>query len=230
MSLKELIRASIIIPVLNEEEFLPVMLTSLQSLRANSIEILLSDGGSTDQTVLVSEGLVDKVVNSLPGRAIQMNSAAAEAKGQLLIFLHADTKLPNNIDEIISDLIKAKTQWGFFRIKLSGRAILLRMVERFMNWRSRTWGVGTGDQTHFIQRALFIKEGGYKNIPLMEDVDFCSHFGEIATPFIVNEKVITSSRRWERDGIWQTIWLMWRLRFAYYRGALPVDLVKEYYD
>ncbi len=225
-----MIKASIIIPTLNEESRIQSALESLQRLRQHNIEIIVSDGGSGDETVAFCTPLVDITVNSLKGRARQMNGAAWQASGELLIFLHADTQLPENILSIVDELITKKTLWGFFRVRLSGQSILLRMVEGFMNWRSQTWGTGTGDQTLFIRREMFLRAGGFEDIPLMEDIAFCAQCKLFARPYIVEQCVVTSSRRWEEFGVWRTIWLMWRLRFAYFRGASPQQLAQQYYS
>ncbi|MEO6696754.1 MAG: TIGR04283 family arsenosugar biosynthesis glycosyltransferase, partial [Gammaproteobacteria bacterium] len=163
------------------------------------------------------------------GRARQMNLGAATACGEILLFLHADTRLPQNAGAVIhSGLAQTGARWGRFDVRLSGRPPLLRVVEALMNWRSRLTGIATGDQAIFVRRDLFERAGGFPDIPLMEDIALSRILKRFSRPFCVRERVITSSRRWEQHGIVRTIFLMWRLRLAYALGADPEQLVRRY--
>ena len=225
---------SIIVPTLNEQQTIETCLSHLQSIRNLGVEVIVSDGGSTDLTSKVAKPLVDELVCSEPGRARQMNAGAVVANGKYLLFLHADTKLPSDFSvaslgegPLGSQLREA--QWGFFPVKLSGSAWLFRVIETAMNLRSKTTVIGTGDQTMFIQSELFHRVGGFADIPLMEDVEFCRRLKVICRPTLAKGFVVTSSRRWEQQGICRTVLKMWRLRLAYSLGASPHNLVEQYY-
>jgi len=219
---------SIIIPTLNETRTITTTLISLQNLRLSGHEIILVDGGSTDDTLSLAEGLVDQIISTKSGRAKQMNAGARHAWGDTLLFLHADTLLPDDgIVRISNALIKRK--WGRFNIRLSGRHPLFRIIERMINWRSCISGIATGDQAIFLSKALFMELGGYADIPLMEDIEFSKRLKAYGRPACIHSPVITSSRRWETKGIIKTVIQMWRLRWAFYRGVSAEQLAQEYY-
>ncbi len=221
-------RLSIILPTLNEAHGIVPCLQPLQALRTRGHEIILADGGSRDATVTLAEPWVDKVIHSGRGRAVQMNAGARAAQGDVLLFLHADTRLPPDADALILNALQARG-WGRFDVRLSGSQLLLRVVATLMNWRSRLTGIATGDQAIFVRRALFEKVGGFPEIPLMEDIALARALKKCGPPLCLKQRVLTSSRRWEQHGILRTIFLMWRLRLAYALGADPAQLVKRYY-
>jgi len=215
---------SIIIPTLNEADNIKACLLQLQNIRQQS-EIIVVDGGSSDNTIQLATPLADKVINSDKGRAKQMNTGAEHATGKILVFLHADSFFPQNA----FDLIKlADNNWGRFDIKLSGKHFMLSVISSFMNWRSRLTGIATGDQVIFVSRTLFDKAGGYPDIALMEDISFCVNLKKISRPNCINAKVISSGRRWEKFGVTKTILLMWSLRLRYFFGESPEVLGKLY--
>jgi len=219
---------SIIIPALNETKTITSTLIALQGLRQGGHEVILVDGGSTDDTVSLAEGLVDQIVYAKPGRAGQMNAGARHAWGETLLFLHADTLLPEGTVAIISNALSTH-EWGRFNIRLSGTNPLFRIIERMINWRSCLSGIATGDQAIFLAKSLFDKLGGYAELPLMEDIELSIRLKAYGRPACVRPALITSSRRWEENGIIKTVLLMWRLRWAYYRGIPAAVLAKEYY-
>ena len=220
---------SIIIPTLNEAAVIQQTLKSLQTIREKGHEIILADGGSTDETVEQSILLVDQVIVTRTGRACQMNAGAGKAGGEVLVFLHADTRLPDNSAELITaGLSDSRRHWGRFDVKLSGPHPSLRLVERLMNLRSRLTHIATGDQALFVRRDLFASLGGFPEIPLMEDIAFSKRLKRTGPPLCLRETVVTSSRRWEEQGILRTIALMWRLRLAYFLGASPMRLAQRY--
>jgi len=219
---------SVIIPTLNESAQITRTLMALQPLRQGGHEVILVDGGSQDDTLALAEGLVDQVLLSEPGRSRQMNMGARHAWGETLLFLHADTLIPYDLIPQISSAL-AEHPWGFFRLRMSGRHPLIRLVAALINLRSCLSGIATGDQAIFVTRALFKAIGGYAPIPLMEDVELSKRLKQKGRPACIRSPVTTSSRRWESQGIIKTILLMWRLRWAYYRGADPEQLVKRYY-
>jgi len=219
---------SIIIPTLNEQSCIAATLQTLHPLRQQGHEIIVVDGGSQDNTYSLAQQGADKVLHCHPaGRALQMNAGVRAARGQLLLFLHADTQLPPQADQLIFAAL-TQGQWGRFNVRLSGSAILLRLVERLMNWRSCFSGIATGDQAMFMQRSVYLQVQGFPEIPLMEDVAMSRHLRQISPPVCLRAQVITSSRRWEQGGIIRTIFLMWCLRCAYALGVKPHWLKKCY--
>ncbi|MFZ1642645.1 MAG: TIGR04283 family arsenosugar biosynthesis glycosyltransferase [Candidatus Contendobacter sp.] len=223
-------RIAIILPVLNEEAHITPCLTLLQPLRRQNCELMVVDGGSNDRTVALAEPLADRVITGPRGRAAQMNAGARQAHGDILWFLHADSRLPPNaVTHIRAALARPDRHWGRFDVRLSGRHPLLRVVETSMNARSRLTGIATGDQGIFVRRDLFERIGGYPAIALMEDIALSRLLKRQGWPVCLRQRLTTSSRRWERDGILRTILLMWRLRLAYFFGADPDQLARIYY-
>ncbi len=221
---------SIVVPTLNEAPGIVLFLQPLQRLRGRGVELILADGGSGDGTVPLATPLADRVVSSPRGRALQMNAGAAIARGDVLLFLHADARLPDGAERLILDgLRETGRRWGRFDVRLSGAAPMLRVVEWMMNRRSRLTGIATGDQGLFVERALFEEAGGFPAIALMEDIALSSRLKRHSRPLCLAETIVTSSRRWEKRGIWRTIVLMWRLRLAYFLGAEPARLAEIYH-
>ena len=221
---------SIIIPALNEGHQIATILARLQGHRSQNTEIILVDGGSRDDTVELAAPLVDRVITSKAGRATQMNAGAALATAEVLLFLHADTVLPAHAPQLIlQGLTDARYRWGRFDVTIAGDHFFLAVIAWFMNHRSRLTGIATGDQAIFMTRAVFDQLGGFPDQALMEDVEMTSHLRKLGPPLCLHERVITSGRRWEKHGVWRTIWLMWRLRLQYSLGAKPADLHRRYY-
>lgn len=219
---------SIVIPVLNEVAQLPEMLARLAPLRARGVQIIVVDGGSSDGSAQLALHGVQWLA-SAPGRARQMNAGAAVAQGEVLLFLHADTHLPQAADLVLAAaLAPADALWGRFDVRIAGRPKLLRLVAWMMNLRSRLTGIATGDQAIFVRRATFEALGGFADQPLMEDIELSARLRRLAAPVCLREQVLTSGRRWESRGAWTTIFLMWRLRWAYWRGVAPSELAKAY--
>jgi rSAM/selenodomain-associated transferase 2 len=217
---------SIIIPTLNEEQAIVNCLNALQALRANC-EIILVDGGSTDATQKLAQPLVDKVISTGRGRAIQMNAGAESATGEVLLFLHADSFLPPNAVDQINQAIHSHS-WGRFDVVLNGSHPMLKVVACLMNWRSRLTHVATGDQAIFVNKALFESVGQYPKIALMEDIALSKKLKKIAPPACLKAKVRTSGRRWESFGVFRTILVMWGLRLRYFLGEDPQRLAALY--
>jgi rSAM/selenodomain-associated transferase 2/rSAM/selenodomain-associated transferase 1 len=212
-------RLSIIVPVLNEGTTITVQLAALQTLRAGGVEIVLVDGGSSDGTADLARPLADRLIVAPRGRAVQMNAGARASRGEVLLFLHADTTLPPAADTLVLNAMNGGALWGRFDVRIDCTHPLLRVVERLMNWRSQLTGIATGDQAMFVRREVFERVGGFPEIPLMEDVALSSQLRKIAPPACLREPVTTSGRRWEKLGVLRTILLMWRLRAAYFFGA-----------
>ena len=222
-------RLSIIVPTRNETEFIDALLTDLAPLRTAGHQVIVADGGSQDTTVKQAEPLVDQILRVPPGRASQMNAGAAVADGDVLWFLHADSRVPTGADEALILSMANGHRWGRFDVRLSGSAWPFRIIERLMNLRSCLSGIATGDQGIFVERALFQAVGGFPKIALMEDIALSRLLRRQRKPACLHgPRLQTSSRRWETHGILSTIWLMWRLRLAYALGASPDDLAKRY--
>lgn len=222
---------SFILPVLNERAEIVDTLSVLQPYRKLSLaEVIMVDGGSEDGTVELAEPLCDKVLQTTAGRALQMNAGAAQAQGDWLLFLHADTRLPPEFASVWRDLVERSSRgWGRFDLELSGRSPLFRLIESMINLRSRITGIATGDQAIFVRRNLFHRVGGYATIPLMEDVELSRRLKKESRPLSISARLITSSRHWEQRGILRTVYLMWKLRLLYFFGVSPERLVKRYY-
>lgn len=226
------LKFSIIMPVLNEAAVIVHGLDVLQPLREAGHEVIVVDGGSTDATVNLARPLADNVlVSTRSGRAYQMNKGARNASGDVLLFLHADGQLPAEAVQRVADALTARARgWGRFDLRLSGGAATLRVVEFMINLRSRLSGIATGDQAMFVRKPLFEAVGGFPAIALMEDVALSKRLKRVHRPICLKARVLASSRRWERDGIWRTVFLMWHLRLAYFFGADPQRLVRRYYS
>ena len=218
---------SCIVPVLNEQAQIGDLLHLLRQ-KFPEAELVLVDGGSSDETVALATPLCDQLLHSPVGRATQMNLGASVAGGDYLFFLHADTS-PEFDDAVLQTLLLDRPSWGFCQVRLSGGARALRVVESSMNWRSRLSSVATGDQMLWLRRDLFEQLGGYAAIPLMEDVDLCKRLRCHAKPVVIHKGVCTSSRRWESSGIALTVIRMWALRLAYSCGVAPKTLWRFYY-
>ena len=218
---------SIIVPVLNEAPGIVAALQALALLREQEAELIVVDGGSSDNTRALCSGLADQLLTAPSGRARQMNLGAAHASGSTLLFLHADTRLPAAATPAIKQALQGHA-WGRFDVSISGRSALLPMVAQLMNWRSRLTGIATGDQAIFVTRKAFEDAGGFPEQPLMEDVELSRRLLRHGRPACLRLRVLTSGRRWEQFGVWRTILLMWRLRFLYWLGTPAEHLARHY--
>jgi rSAM/selenodomain-associated transferase 2 len=224
------VKLSIIIPTLNEAANIGETLTRLQPMRARGVDVIVVDASSIDTTCEIVAPLADRLLTSERGRAKQMNTGANAATGDALLFLHADSILPANGDELIKEaLSNPRFKWGRFDVNIAGTHGMLPVVAWFMNHRSCLTGIATGDQGIFVDRETFVKIGGFPDQPLMEDVAFCSRMLGVSRPNCITTRITTSGRRWEKHGVWRTIFLMWRLRLNYFMGADPVQLHRAYY-
>lgn len=219
---------SIVIPVLNEatrlEHLLPVLI-------AQSDELVVADGGSSDGSADLARRLGARVVAcERPGRALQMNAGAAVCSGDALVFLHADVELPEGWRGDVEAALRSGHSWGRFDVHLQSERLLVRLVARAMNVRSRLTGIATGDQVIFLSRQAWQRVGGFPSIALMEDVEISRRLKGIAgRPACLRARVKVSARRWHERGVWRTILLMWSLRVLYWFGVPPQTLHRWYY-
>ena len=222
-------RLSIIVPALNEEAGIAATLRELATVRAHGAEVIVVDGGSRDRTVELARPLCDRLIKAPRGRAAQMNAGASAARGDVLLFLHADTRLPAEADRLVLDGLAASGRgWGRFDVRIEGRHPLFPLIAATMNLRSRLTGIATGDQAMFVEKTAFAAIGGFPDIPLMEDIVLSRRLKRLGRPLCLTARVSTSGRRWEQHGVVGTIATMWRLRLAFFFGAAPAKLAARY--
>lgn len=223
-------RLAIVIPALNEAVNLSRLLPDL-ARGCPGVEIVVVDGGSRDDTAAVVARLPGpRLLESARGRAVQMNHGAREAGGDTLLFLHADTRLPDGAARAIEQtLAEPGVVGGRFDVRFDNERPLFRVIAWFMNTRSRASGICTGDQAIFVRRADFEAVGGYPDIPLMEDIELSRRLKRRGRLCALRLRVTTSARKWEREGPLRTIGLMWALRFLHFCGVAPARLHRWYY-
>ena len=220
---------SIVIPVLNEAAGFEERLLALAPLRQSGVEVVVVDGGSEDSTAALAHDKCDRLLVAIRGRASQMNAGAAAARGDVLLFLHADTRLPDGaLQEIAQGLKTTGRVWGRFDVAIEGQSRLLPLIAAMMNLRSRLTGVATGDQAIFVRKSAFDQAGGFPAIALMEDIALSRALKRQSKPLCLRAKVRTAGRRWDERGALRTVILMWRLRLAYFLGADPARLAVRY--
>lgn len=215
---------TVVVPALNEAAGIARCLEALAPLRARGHEVIVADGGSSDGTPRLAAPFADRVIAAPRGRAAQMNAGAAAARGDALLFLHADTRLPPEADRLVREALAAHA-WGRFDVAIDSDDPRLAVIAYFINRRSRLSGIATGDQAMFVRRDAF---PGFPPIALMEDVAFSRAMKQVGPPACLAARVVTSARRWERHGVARTVLLMWRLRYEYWRGADPDELARRY--
>jgi rSAM/selenodomain-associated transferase 2 len=218
----------IVVPVLNEAQGIQATLQALALLRQRGARVVVVDGGSQDDTRALAQAHADAVIEGQRGRALQMNAGAALGWGEVLLFLHADTKLPEHADAHLLQALSQGHVWGRFDVRIDGRPRMLAVVAAMMNLRSRWTGIATGDQAIFMRRETFAQVGGFAPQPLMEDIDLSQRLRAVGPPACLRQRVLTSGRRWEQRGVWRTIALMWRLRWRYWRGESAHSLAEDY--
>ncbi|SHE93695.1 transferase 2, rSAM/selenodomain-associated [Microbulbifer donghaiensis] len=222
-------RYTIVVPLLNERQQLPDLIEHLRYLQARAdCELILVDGGSSDGSVELATAAGLHVLDAQRGRARQMNAGAAAASGDWLLFLHADTRLPDCAFEEIQRAAKEKFSWGRFDLRISGDSIWFPLIATLINRRSRLSGIATGDQAIFVRRDLFRASGGFPEQPLMEDIELSKRLLKHSRPACIGHRAATSGRRWQKYGVIRTVLLMWRLRFAYWRGVPAESLARRY--
>jgi rSAM/selenodomain-associated transferase 2 len=222
---------SIIIPVLNEEAVLEATLARLtRQAGGQHYELIIVDGGSSDSTVAIAERY-GRVISSSRGRATQMNAGVAVASGDILLFLHADTQMPDNAFWAIEQaLAPPGVVAGAFRLCFNCDRWPYRLVAYVTNLRSRVRKVFTGDQAYFMRASSFRASGGYPDQPLMEDLEIIARLRKHGKVILLPQYVITSARRHEKTGLLRTVLFMWYLRTLYRLGVSPAQLQRVYVD
>jgi rSAM/selenodomain-associated transferase 2 len=221
------VTVSVIVPALDEEHALEATVAAAR--QPGLLEIIVVDGGSRDRTVEVARTCADRVLRGERGRASQMNTGAAAARGDVLLFLHADTRLPPGCHQAITHaLMDEGVVGGRFDLRLDASGLPYRIIERMVSVRSRLTHVATGDQAIFARRSVFERLGGYPPLPLMEDIAFSRALKRAGRIACLRAPVVTSARRWQRHGVARTVLLMWLLRLAYYAGVSPARLARAY--
>lgn len=228
-------RISVVLPVLDEATLIESALQALAPLRAQGAELIVVDGDSRDGSAEAAAPWADQVRVVPKGRARQMNAGAALARSDVLLFLHADTRLPAGALAAIATALATPPRrggrtpcWGRFDVRIGGEGLLLSLVAMLMNARSRLFGIATGDQAIFVTRSAFEAVGGYPQQPLMEDIELSTRLRRLSRPACLRDRVVTSGRRWQSQGVWRTILLMWRLRLLYRLGVAPERLARSY--
>lgn len=222
-------RVSVIIPALNEEENIGETLDS--ALSGNPFEIFVIDGGSTDRTVHVARSYpaVTVIISEERGRSAQMNRGAEVCNGDVILFLHADTTLPDGWLPALSRVMeKRKTAGGCFFVRLSGIGVIYRFIERMINVKTLVLNSFSGDQAIFVKKDLFASVGGFPPVPIMEDLIFADKLRKLGKPAVIRKPVTTSARNWERWGPIKTIFLMWYMKILFRLGRDPGELAPHY--
>ena len=220
---------SVVVPTLDEAASLAQTLTAARGRGVGDVVVV--DGGSRDATREVAARLADRVLVAPRGRAAQMNAGAAAARGDVLLFLHADTQLPDDFaDAVAKVLVAPEVVGGFFAVVLDAPGWRYALTARLISVRSRITGIATGDQAIFVRRAVFEALGGFAPLPLMEDIELMHRLKRRGRVAALRQAVTTSTRRWERRGFWRTVLLMWALRVGYYAGISPGTLARWYRD
>jgi len=222
----EVEKISIIIPVLNEANTIRAVLAGL--LDARSVEVIVVDGGSRDETVAIAQSLGVKVITAA-SRASQMNAGSAVATGEILLFLHADTYLPTEFETLVRQALQnAGTVAGAFELRIDAQLRGLRLVERMVNMRSRFLSMPYGDQAIFLKATVFHEIGGFPDLPIMEDFELMRRLRRIGRITIVPAPVLTSGRRWQKLGVVKTTLINQLIIAGYFLGIPPTQLVRLY--
>jgi len=220
-------RISVIIPTLNEASYLPATLRSI-GRPDDKLEIIVVDGGSTDETLAIASDFGAKAFVGNRSRAIQMNAGAAVATGDTLLFLHADTLLPDGYVQGIEKSLDDDNIAGAFRLRIDGRGVGLRAVEWGANLRSKLLQLPYGDQALFMRSKTFFELGGYRKLPIMDDFELVQRLRRIGKVTLSNDAVCTSSRRWKKTGILRTTIINQVCILAYRLGVSPERIAKLY--
>jgi rSAM/selenodomain-associated transferase 2 len=224
------VAVAVVVPVLDELRQLPALAGELGRLRDAGAEVVVVDGGSRDGTRAALDRLGLVVVDAPRGRASQMNAGARATNAPVLVFLHADTRLPDGALGAAAEAVEHGAAGGCFRVRIDSRDPRLALAAHIINLRSRLLPSASGDQAIFAARAAFDRIGGYRELALCEDLDFVARLSRQGRFVCLDGEVATSARRWEAHGVTRTIALMWALRLGYHLGVSPRLLARWYGD
>jgi len=216
---------SVIVPVLNEEENISEM---IGQLKETSVEIIIADGGSTDRTVSICEAFRVKTVHSSRCRAAQMNAGASTASGEIFLFLHADTQLPDGFEDRVKEAILEGAIAGAFLFGTDLNTSSMGVIENATHFRTFRLGIVFGDQAIFATREAFFRAGGYPEQPIMEDYELWKRLGRVGKRSLIPLSVTTSGRKWEQQGIWRTTLVNQAVTWLYVLGVSPERLARWY--
>ncbi|MBD2682242.1 MULTISPECIES: TIGR04283 family arsenosugar biosynthesis glycosyltransferase [Nostoc] len=220
-------KISIIIPAINEAGNIKEAIATTKN--SINIEVIVVDGGSSDDTAAIAQSLGVKVISSSPGRAVQMNAGAVAASGEILLFLHADTRLPAGFDEMICTALQQPgTVAGAFNLRIDASLLSLRWVEFGVKWRSHFCQMPYGDQAIFLSKAVFQEIGGFPELPIMEDFELMRRLKVKGRIAIISTPVVTSARRWLQKGVFKTTLVNQIVIIAYFLGVSPARIRRWY--
>ena len=223
-------KLSVIIPMLNEAASIARTIAAIRA-GAPDAEIIVVDGGSSDNSIEEARALCHVVISMLRGRARQMNAGAAQASGDVLVFVHADTIVPATFGpDIEGAFADPRIVGGRFDVRLDDDHLLCILIGALISVRSRISRTGTGDQAIFVRRATFHQIGGFPDFPICEDLDFARRMKRLGRIACLRSKVTTSARRWRKGGIIRTVLRMWSIRALYLAGVSPSRLARMYSD
>lgn len=227
---------SVIVPLYNEGKVVFSLINHLKNLDGMG-EAILVDASDHSDSIAAIEQLSKAELNNVTikfvrakgiGRGLQMNHGAELSQGNVLLFLHCDTRLPDDAMDLIDKTISVDHAWGRFDVALDANNLTIQIVEKMINLRSRFRTIATGDQAMFCKKSLFEKCGKFPEIPIMEDIAISKKFNQHTPPALINTAVTTSARRWNNSGVIRTVLLMWKLRFMYWIGVDSYRLAKLY--
>jgi len=221
-------RVAVIVPVLDEIAAVPALVRGLAAL--DGAEVLVVDGGSRDGTRAALAAHDLRVLDAPRGRAAQMNAGARATAAPILLFLHADTRLPDGALAAVAAAIDTGAAGGCFRVRFDSPDPRLALAAGIINWRARRLASASGDQALFVRRDLFDALGGFAPLPLMEDLDLVARLRRAGRFVVADGVAVTSARRWHTHGVMRTIALMWTLRLGYHLGVSPALLARWYRD
>ena len=220
-------RISVIIPTFNESAVIEKTLKHLP--RRGDVERIVADGGSSDGTAALAGPWADRVLTTETGRARQMNAGARASRGDVLLFLHADSRLAYGAFDAVTQALKDPAMaGGAFALAIDSPRPVLRLVAAAANWRSRLTRISYGDQGIFVRRSVFERLGGYPDLPIMEDLEFSRRLKRAGKVALLSVPITTSSRRWDNEGIGTTTLRNQIFVLAYFLGVSPVRLAGRY--
>ena len=219
------ISVAVVVPTLNEEEAIQ---RYLPRLVGQADEVLVSDGGSSDSTTALAEQLGARVITGARGRGAQMNLGAQAARSQILLFLHADTRLPEGALESVKTAVQSGKIGGGFLADFDDPRPLMRLGSALVNLRTRWSRIPLGDQAQFATRQAFTELGGFRDWPILEDLEFMRRLKDHGPITVIRQPVVTSARRYVQNGVFRTIANNWSIWALFFLGVSPEKLERRY--